>query len=250
MRKLQLIIFMFSFIILITISLININSAGAGTICSSYSNLPWHQLSIGVISCNKKISSCAEDNCQDMLDIFEKCENLSAELTKVDGPSKDTILYLLNSKNIECINIALINILLREIFSKDILDNILELQNVNADIFANNAINQTLNKLDAKHVIEYKDKILRNLKNKSDYDWYILSIMPTLEKIPQDDIFEVYANLLRKNNKAIRLAVYLTIRKYGSEYINKVKEILTKEGDNDALLFLNKPVGLGGSTRE
>ena len=161
-----------------------------------------------------------------------------------------TILYLLNSKNIECINIALINILLREIFSKDILDNILELQNVNADIFANNAINQTLNKLDAKHVIEYKDKILRNLKNKSDYDWYILSIMPTLEKIPQDDIFEVYANLLRKNNKAIRLAVYLTIRKYGSEYINKVKEILTKEGDNDALLFLNKPVGLGGSTRE
>lgn len=208
--------------------------------CKNFSEQNWYLLAEKYIYYDKKLSSYGTSNCDNLLYCIEERDKAKLALINTSSPSDEDYISLLHTGIENCICVALVNILSRKENKDYLIDSIIKTTFPSNDIFVNFYTNIYLNNLPPQKLISISTEIKDYINNISYHPWLIMSLMPSLEKIPPDKSFEIYINLLKNNDTAIKLSTFITIRKYGVDYITRIKERLKQDGAHKALNFINQ----------
>jgi len=206
---------------------------------SEVQNQPWYRKAVEYIKSDDITIRNAYERKQTGLEDFKLRDKVASELLKSEPPSINQLKELLASGNYLDRKVALVNIMLRHIYSEDLFKDIMSLIDP-MDIF-------WLKFYGFRCLGELKEETIKRLENDLINIFYfetdqslLVSAMPIINHLEKSKTIPLFVKYFKDGPEGLRKAAYVYSKRMGEEYFGEVKGILEKEKAVDALIFIKE----------
>lgn len=182
------------------------------------------------------IQSTLEDK-QTSLEDLKLRDQAKTDLVNSPAPTVKQLQKLLASPNPFDKKVALVNIMFRKIYSQNLFERIIELNNPRDYYFVKFYSFQCFNSLDQGTIKQHEKEFIDILKWETSGP-HIVCAMPSIVKLEPSNIIPLFARFFKYGDKGLRSASYVYLINLGDDYLAKVEKILEKENAIEALEFL------------
>lgn len=208
--------------------------------CQSKPNdQPWYRNAVEYIKADETAIRNAYDNKQTGLEDLKLRDKIAADLLKSESPSINQLKELLASGNYIDRKVALVNIMLRHIYSEDLFKDITSLI-APMDIFWLKFYSlRCLGELKEDTLKQFEDDLVNIFRFETDQS-LLVSAMPTIIRLDKSKTIPLFVRYFKDGPRGLRKAAYVYSKRMGEEYFCEVKAILEKDKAVDALIFIKE----------
>ena len=164
-------------------------------------------------------------------------DQVKTDLVNSPAPTVKQLQKLLASPHPLDKKVALVNIMFRKIYSQNLFEEIIELNNLRDYYFVKFYSYQCFNLLDQATMKQHEKEFIEILKWETSGP-HIVCAMPSIIKLEPSIIIPLFARFFKYGDKGLKSASYVYLISLGNDYLAKVEKILEKENANEALEFL------------
>jgi len=205
-----------------------INTQDNGICEMNYETRLWYKYAIAYINYDEMIAKGNVKDNESALEILGQREQAKTKLLSVSAPTDAELELLLRSSRILDQKIALVNIMLRDVYTEHIYNNIIDILNSSNDFFLRFYCYHCINLLDDKRLNRFGNDFIAILKHEK-VEGLITTAMPTLVKIKSDEVVCLYVRYFKQESRTLKWVAYIYFDKLDREYQKKIKTILEKE---------------------
>jgi len=166
-------------------------------------------------------------------------DKTAAELLKSQPPSIKQLKELLASGDYLDRKVALVNIMLRNIFSESLSKDIVSLNNP-MDIFWVKFYSlNCFKELDQETIKRFEDDLIDIYYFETDQS-ILISAMPIIIRLDRSKTIPLFVKYFENGPEGLRKGAYVYTKKMGEEYFSEVKAILEKKKAVEALSFIKE----------
>ncbi|KAF0145273.1 MAG: hypothetical protein FD156_1104 [Nitrospirae bacterium] len=199
----------------------------------------WYKHAAEYIKADEIMIQNAIEKKETFLEDYDLRDVATLKLINAPSPTISVLEKLLKSKNAQDRKVALVNIMVRNIYSENLFKTILGGYDTNDDFFIRFYRYRCFKFLGKDKIRHFEDKflILLSLENNGSI---IISAMPTLIEIEPSKVIPFFVQYFKSSDRGLRLASYVYLKRMGEGYLNDVKSILEKENAVEALNFIKE----------
>jgi len=220
---------------ILTFSHLTLLSALSGTPIES----DWYKCTINYIESYQKFLQILKSNPEKFAFYYEEISKKEKILLKTESPSSQILIEMLHSQDQQKKQIALVNIFIRRIFSKDIIKAIINTYSNEDDYLTKFYFYRSISLLASNQIIDFEDDVLNIIKNENEERVMGIAI-PILEKLDPKKTIPIFVEFFKSGSRGMKLFSYVSLKRMGNGYFEEVKKILKQEGAIDALKFIEE----------
>ncbi len=199
----------------------------------------WYKNAVEYIKANETIIRNAKDDKQTGLEDLELRNKIAAELLKSEPPSIEQLKELLASGNYLDKKVALVNIMLRRIYSKDLFKDITSLIEPMNVFWLKFYSLECFGELKEEALKSFEDDLINIFWFETNQS-LLGSAMPIINRLQRSKTVPLFVRYFRDGSKGFRKVAYAYSKRMGEEYFREVKAGLEKEKAVDALMFIKE----------
>lgn len=199
----------------------------------------WYKHAEEYINADEIMIQNAIEKKETFLEDYDLRDAATLKLVNLSSPAISELEKLLKSKDAQDRKVALVNIMIKNIYSENLFKTILRGYDPNDDFFTRFYRYRCFKFLGRDKIRHFEDKFL-NLLSLEDNGSIIISAMPTLIKIEPSKVIPLFVQYVKSSDRGLRLASYIYLKRMGEGYLNEVKSILEKENAVEALNFIKE----------
>jgi hypothetical protein len=199
----------------------------------------WYRNAVEYIKADETIIRNAYGKKQTGLEDLKLRDNIAAEVLKSEPPSISQLKKLLASGNYLDRKVALVNIMLRHIYSEDLFKDITSLIDPMNIFWVKFYSFRCLGELKEETIKRFEDNLINIFYFETDQS-LLVSAMPTINRLERSKTIPLLVKYFRDGPEGLRKAAYVYSKKMGEEYFSEIKAILEEEKAVDALIFIKE----------
>jgi len=199
----------------------------------------WYKHAEEYINADEIMIQNAIEKKETFLEDYDLRDAATLKLVNSPSPAISELEKLLKSKDAQDRKVALVNIMIKNIYSENLFKTILGGYDSNDDFFTRFYRYRCFKFLGRDKIRHFEDKFL-NLLSLEDNGSIIISAMPTLIEIEPSKVIPLFVQYVKSSDRGLRLASYIYLKRMGDGYLNEVKIILEKENAVEALYFIKE----------
>ena len=217
---------MFCLLSLIPITIANLHSAA---FCDmNFATKEWYQYSLKYIQNDQIIMQNSLKNLTEFQEHLELRENITNKITDSKSPTDLQLTKLLVSPDSDDKRVALVYILIRKTYNKEIYAKIVKLLRSENDYLTRFYCYNCINLLSKNLLNDFSNHYL-DVVEEEENESLLMTTMPSLEKIDSSRIVNLFVKNFKRGSKTLKRSIYVTLRNMDNKYYYQVKEILEKE---------------------
>jgi hypothetical protein len=206
---------------------------------SEVQNEPWYRKAVEYIESDEITIRNAYERKQTGLEDLKLRDKIVSELLKSQPPSINQLKELLASGNYLDRKVALVNIMLRHIYSENLSKDIVAFNNP-VDIFWVKFYSlNCFKELDQDAIKRFEDDIINIYSFETDQS-LLISAMPIIIRLDRSKTIPLFVKYFENGPEGLRKAAYVYAKKMGEEYFMQVKTILKEKKAVGALSFIKE----------
>lgn len=199
----------------------------------------WVYLSEKYVNLDKIVIHSASSGSKTFSDDYINREKAKFNLINSEKPSLLDLEKFINSED-ECKRqIALANIMINNIYYRNLFDIIYKNYNFNINFITKYYISQTFENLDDNNFKFHENYFISIISSESNQS-IVISLMPNLLKTNKDTAIFLLTKFLKSKNIGIKRAAYIYSKKMDDSSFKEIQRLLEKEGEIEALEFIRQ----------